>query len=245
LVLYIFGALSEEVEGNQQLHGSMSEFIVSYILPILKGNTNSMIKAHGCEVIAVYKYVDLPENQLQTLFQFIYNCLVESKDTYLNIYALEAFTELICKYDSFLSLIVPYLQNILNVYTTLMKESNGEVYEVIKSFELFLGHIDGKYLEDCAVHLVKFLTQIFYEHAEQKSPKSPSASEEGGSDDGLVDEDEEDENLCGARQGCLACIRQIISTENLPSGIYPIIINDCVLPLTVSILTDPELLHFE
>jgi hypothetical protein len=173
LVLYIFGALSEEVEGCQQLYGSMVEFIVGYILPILKGNTNSMMKAHGCEIIAVYKYVELPEDQLQTIFQFIYTCLVESKDTYLNIYALKAFTELICKYDNFLAIIVPYLQNILNVYTTLMKESNGEVYEVIKSFELFLGHIDGKYLENSGVGLVKFLVQIYYEHTQQPSNNNP------------------------------------------------------------------------
>jgi hypothetical protein len=35
----------------------MSEFIINYIMPILSGDINSIIKARGCEIIAEYKYV--------------------------------------------------------------------------------------------------------------------------------------------------------------------------------------------
>jgi hypothetical protein len=71
--------LSEEIEGCQQLYGSMGEFIVNYILPILSGNTSSIIKARGCEIIAVYKYIEIPQGNLQNIFKFIYTCLTEVK----------------------------------------------------------------------------------------------------------------------------------------------------------------------
>lgn len=45
-----------------------------------------------------------------------------------------------------------------------MKESNGEVQEVIKNFENFIGEIDGKDLEPYAVNLVKFLLELYYEY---------------------------------------------------------------------------------
>lgn len=138
VVLYIFGSLAEDVEEYPELHKSMSQFISSYILPILSGNSNIVLKSRGCEIISCYKYVEIPEENLQQIFQFLYTCLTEVKEPYLNIYALEAFTQLICKYDKFMKIIVPYLQDILKVYTTLMKESNGEVEEVVKSLELFL-----------------------------------------------------------------------------------------------------------
>lgn len=38
-----------------------------------------------------------------------------------------------------------------------MKESHGEVQEIIKSFENFLGELDGNDLQPYAVNLVKFL----------------------------------------------------------------------------------------
>lgn len=88
---------------------------------------------------------------------------------------------MICKYDSFLALIIPYLADILKVYTSLMKESNGEVYEVIKSFELFLGHINGKDIANCAVDLVKFLEQLFYEYADQDRNRGANNSNDENS----------------------------------------------------------------
>lgn len=113
----------------------MCQFIISYILPLLSDPQNSTImKARGCEIISCYKYIELPASNLQSIFQFIYGCLIENKDSYLRVYALEAFTQLICRYDGFMGIIVPYLGEILKVYTGLMKESNGEVEEVIKSF---------------------------------------------------------------------------------------------------------------
>lgn len=76
-----------------------------------------------------------------------------------------------------MDLIVPYLQDILNVYTNLMKESNGEVSEVISSFELFLKHLNGLHIKDCAVDLVKFLTSLFYEYHEQKDTSVSQSNE--------------------------------------------------------------------
>lgn len=130
----MFGALGEEIEYCPQLHNNMIEFIISYILPILSGNSSSLLKARGCEVISSYPYLNLPAENLQSIFQFIYSCLTENKEPYLNIYALEAFTHLIVKYEEFMKMIVPYLADILKVYTELMRQSNGEVHEVIKSF---------------------------------------------------------------------------------------------------------------
>lgn len=68
-------------------------------------------------MISAYPYVNLPHQNLQAIFQFIYSCLTESKEPYLNIYSLEAFTHLIVKYEEFMKMIVPYLADILKVYT--------------------------------------------------------------------------------------------------------------------------------
>jgi len=57
VVLYIFSALAEDVEVCPQLHSSMSQFISSYILPILSGNSSTLLKARGCEIISSYRYV--------------------------------------------------------------------------------------------------------------------------------------------------------------------------------------------
>lgn len=62
------------------------------------------------------------------------------------------------------------------------------MYEVIKSFELFLGHINGKDLENYAFDLVKFLTEVFYEHADQNNQNKINDQDENSEDD-LEDED--------------------------------------------------------
>ena len=82
-------------------------------------------------------------------------------------------------------MIVPYLADILKVYTGLMRESNGQVYEVIKSFESFLGNLNGAQLQPFASDLIKFLTDLFYEYAEssKNSLRNNNDSSEDDDDD--------------------------------------------------------------
>ena len=97
-----------------------------------------------------------------------------------------------------------------------MRQSNGEVYEVIKSFESFLGNLSGPEIQPFAVNLVKFLTKLFYQYAESARNNNKNLNESNNEDG-----DEEEDDTYGACHGCIACIRQIISAQNFPQQLYP------------------------
>ena len=106
---------------------------MTYILPNLQPTNESLIRSRGCEIVAAYSFISLPENELQSVFQAVYTCLMDQKNIYLNIYAVSAFSQLINKYDKFLAHIIPYLADILPVYTNLLKQSNSEVGPIMGS----------------------------------------------------------------------------------------------------------------
>ena len=106
---------------------------MTYVLPNLSKENQSVIRSRGCELIAVYSFIPLPEEGLESVFSAVYACLLVENNPYLNIYAITAFSQLINVYDKFLNHIIPYLETILPVYTGLLKESNVEAGPVMKS----------------------------------------------------------------------------------------------------------------
>lgn len=94
-------------------------------------------------------------------------------------------------------------------------------------------------MQHCVSDLIKFLVGLFYEYTEQSNTYVNSNNNEDSEDE------DEDENPDNAKNGCLACIREILSNESLPSQVYPQLISNDILPLAIFILSDKNLLHFE
>ena len=98
MILYIYGGVAKSIEEDSGLYGNMVEFIVGYVLPLLHADNPEIIRARACQILTQYAYLILPESHLKDIFQGVYACLMESKDTYLNVFAIEAFSHLLAKY---------------------------------------------------------------------------------------------------------------------------------------------------
>lgn len=62
----------------------------------------------------------------------------------------------------------------------------------MKSFQLFLKHLNGNHIKDCAIDLVKFLTGLFYEYHEQSNTTNVKITV--NENDELSEEPDEDLN---------------------------------------------------
>ena len=107
-------------------------FLVNYVNPLLGDNeVPVLVKLRCCEVITKYRHIQISPNNLQSIGQGVYGCLIsdippknDCINTFLQIYAIEAFNSLL-RYDSIINFTSPFLKIILQVYTSLLELDIG------------------------------------------------------------------------------------------------------------------------
>jgi len=54
----------------------MIALLLNYVQPLLKDDQHILIRARGCQMIASYHYLELPETQIKDMAMLIYGCLL-------------------------------------------------------------------------------------------------------------------------------------------------------------------------
>jgi hypothetical protein len=134
-------------------------------------------------------------------------------DTYLQIHSAHAFNSLL-RYESIINFTASYLNNILQVYTSLLEIE----VSIIKCLEDMLGKFES-HIQPYGNNLIEMLANMFFKYNDlaSKAKAGQLGGNQNNHNQNEDDEDSDDEggesannNYVNSSKACLSAIRQII-----------------------------------
>ena len=75
--MYMFTEISTEVRYLlDKLNDKMIILVLNYVKPLLGDENHILMRARSCELISSYIYLDLPEENIVSVAELIYGCMM-------------------------------------------------------------------------------------------------------------------------------------------------------------------------